>query len=253
MPDRVLSPQFLYHLMQRRDRAVNLVQRVVNVRAEANAARRRSGDTMFGVQRFINLLMVKSFKTDYTHTGAQLRPGGSPQPGAWNLADACFQGRGQLADARFNSVSPDQVMKVRRGSNRRHGGVIALSQRLEFARPARRRFNLGAPSHPDNAGPEFGDAILPDVKNSSFLWSHKPFVRAGGVRVTSHLAKVEREGAEGLSSVHVGVEATLARHPAQLFARQPHTGRAGDVGDGQSPGFGRDRRAESFQYLFHVS
>src|SRR5262249_19603221 len=243
----------LNHLTKRRHSEVYLFQSVVDVRAESNSARRRSGDPVLGVQRFINLLVVNPFKTDHTHTGAQLRPGGSTQPGAGNLADAFFQGRGQLADARLDSVASDQVMKVRRGSHRRYGGVIALSQRLEFARPARRRFDLGAPSHADDAGPDFGDAVMPDVKLASLLRPHKPFVRAGGVRVASHLAQIERERAECLSPVHVRVDASFARHSARLFARQPHAGRTGYIGERQDSGFGRDRRAESLQYLFDVA
>src|SRR5262249_9452704 len=120
-------------------------------------------------------------KPDHAYAGAQLRFGASAQPRAGNLADAFFQGRGQFADARLDPVAPYQVMEVYSGSHSRHGGVIALAQRLEFSRAASRTLDLGAPSHAAHARPDFGDALLPDVKRARFLRPHEPFVRAGGI------------------------------------------------------------------------
>src|SRR5215510_12092691 len=216
--------------MERRNRAVNLFRRVVDVGAESKTARRRSCDAVLGVQSLINLLVIFSVKLDHAYPGAQLRIGASAQLCARNLTEAFFQGRGKFADARLDPVAPDQVMEVYSGSHRRHGGVIALSESLEFSRAARRSFDLGAPSHADHARPDFGDALLPDVKRARFLRPHEPFMRAGGIRIAPHLTQVERDRAEGLSAVHVSVDAALSAYPAQLFARDSHAGRVGDVG-----------------------
>src|SRR5262245_42839422 len=162
-PPEMILDNILDHPVNRRHCAVDLFKRVVNVRAQANASGRRSRDAVFGVQGVINLLGIVSVKTDHAYSGAELRFGGSAQPRAGNFADAFFQGCGQLADARLDSLASDQVMKVHRGSHRRHGGVIALAQRLEFTRPARRRFYLVTPSDADHARPDLGDALPPDV------------------------------------------------------------------------------------------
>src|SRR6266511_1551633 len=102
--------------MERRNCAVNLFRRVVDVRADSKTACRRSCDAVLGVQSLINLLVIFSVKLDHAYSGAQLRFGASAQPCAGNLADAFFQGRGQFADARLDPVAPDQVMEVYSGS-----------------------------------------------------------------------------------------------------------------------------------------
>src|SRR5262245_3866698 len=162
-PPEMILDNILYHPVKRRHRAVDLFNRVINVRAQANASGRRSPDAVFSVQSFINLLGIVPVKTDHAYSGANLRFGGSAEPCAGNIADAFFQGRGQLADARLDPLASDQVMKVHGGSHRRHGGVIALAKRLEFARPARRGFYLVTPSDADHARPDLGDSLLPDV------------------------------------------------------------------------------------------
>src|SRR5438093_1696716 len=70
---QVISTQTPDHLIERRNRALDFFQRVVDVRTETQTAGRRNRDMVLRVERIVNLPHIKSIKTHHRHPRTQFR------------------------------------------------------------------------------------------------------------------------------------------------------------------------------------
>ena len=139
---------------------------------------------------------------------------------------------------------PQAVLERDGGRDGGEGGVVALAQRFELARPVRPRRDVAAPARGYDARPDIRHPVGADVEQADLLRAEEPLVRAPGVGVASEVPQVHVERAPALRAVDVNVNAAAVGHLAQLAHRQPHAGDVRDMRQRQHPGARRQSALE---------
>ncbi len=210
--------------------------RVVEMRREPDpgtilTAARGAADSILLVERRRQLADVEIARLERKDSRGARWLGTGPDLHAVDFLESRDERLRQLARALLDVRSSNLGLQLERLAECEHRRLVTLTEPLECLRDAD-----AAGIRAEDRCPDLRLRGLVDEQDAVFLRAAWPLVGAAAIEIRLHVAQIDVEQPERLSSVDEAHDAALARQRADLLCREHVADGAGQVGDGDDLG-----------------